>query len=235
MSSFGKRRRAAFTLVELLTVLAIVVVLASLVFVGLGTVRQKAKVAQSLNNLRQVGVALNLYATDNKGRFPMLCASGWGAPFWPERLISYLPPMNKDASLYTNLPSERESTSTTMLSPLLENGLHMSLGDYGAYYDVIRVPGQTASTGETTVLVVADLSNPSRVVSVVEAQSPYAGSIRGSYYIDVQAYVSSGTAVNTPADRGIGVIPSLFCDGHVEAVPSQTFFDNRRKYFYINP
>ncbi|EIQ01356.1 prepilin-type N-terminal cleavage/methylation domain-containing protein [Opitutaceae bacterium TAV1] len=63
-------RTAAFTLIELLAVIAIIGILAALVLGGLGKVRQLARSANCQSNLRQIGVALLLYAEENNGNLP---------------------------------------------------------------------------------------------------------------------------------------------------------------------
>jgi prepilin-type N-terminal cleavage/methylation domain-containing protein len=65
-------RRAAFTLVELLVVLAIVAVLAALVTPAVGTAIERGRAAKCVNNLRQIGVAFQQYAADHDYRFPAI-------------------------------------------------------------------------------------------------------------------------------------------------------------------
>jgi general secretion pathway protein G len=65
----GAERRA-FTLIELLTVIAILGILAAILIPTLGRVRGSARTAQSLSNLRQIGVAAQLYMDENKGWMP---------------------------------------------------------------------------------------------------------------------------------------------------------------------
>lgn len=62
--------RRAFTLIELLTVIAIIGILAAIIIPTVGKVRASARTTQSLSNLRQIGMGLNLYLQDNKNMLP---------------------------------------------------------------------------------------------------------------------------------------------------------------------
>ncbi len=65
-----RKRASAFTLIELLTVIAIVGLLASLVLPAVGRVRQAARQASSASNLRQLIQATHTYITEHRGEFP---------------------------------------------------------------------------------------------------------------------------------------------------------------------
>lgn len=65
-------KRAAFTLIELLVVLAIIAVLASLVTPVIGSAIERGRSAKCVNNLRQIGAAVQQYVTDNDYRFPAI-------------------------------------------------------------------------------------------------------------------------------------------------------------------
>lgn len=65
----SNRQRNAFTLVELLTVLAVIGVIAAIVIPVVSSVRGTSENTRSLSNLRQIGVALNTYAAEH-GRYP---------------------------------------------------------------------------------------------------------------------------------------------------------------------
>ena len=60
-----RKKKKGFTLIELLVVIAIIGILAAIVFVALGTARRKARDSRRESDIRQVALAMEMYADDN--------------------------------------------------------------------------------------------------------------------------------------------------------------------------
>ena len=73
---------SAFTLIELLTVIAVIGILGAILIPVIGNVREKADEATCLNNLRQMGTAIGLYQSDHQGAFPA-AVERWGSDSGP--------------------------------------------------------------------------------------------------------------------------------------------------------
>ncbi len=69
-------RRRAFTLIELLIVIAIIAVLAAIIFPVFASVREKARQATCASNLRQIGLAYTQYTQDNNEQMPFCRYNG---------------------------------------------------------------------------------------------------------------------------------------------------------------
>ena len=59
-----------FTLMELIVTMAIISLLASFLLPAAAKARERGRKANCANNLRQIGLALEMYITDNNSRYP---------------------------------------------------------------------------------------------------------------------------------------------------------------------
>lgn len=74
----GTRRGAAFTVLELICVIAIIVLLAALLLPALTQARARARRIQCADHLRQIGLAFHSFAHDHNGQFPMAVPANAG-------------------------------------------------------------------------------------------------------------------------------------------------------------
>lgn len=84
-------RVPSFTLIELLIVIAIIAILASMLLPALGKARERGRTAACTSNLKQIGVAYAAYIVDNSDfMIPVLTnnSGSLGTPHWGMRLLS---------------------------------------------------------------------------------------------------------------------------------------------------
>jgi prepilin-type N-terminal cleavage/methylation domain-containing protein/prepilin-type processing-associated H-X9-DG protein len=108
--------RRGFSLIELLVVMAIVSLLVGMLLPSLQTVRETIRVAKCMNNMRQIGIALQTYSADYQGRFPSI---GYGnlsgiTGIWENYLTANY--LGRVTDLYNN-------GQTVMLGDMRQNGV----------------------------------------------------------------------------------------------------------------
>lgn len=149
--AFRPRRRASFTLVELLVVISIVAILAAMLLPALGKGKANAHRIACLNNLKQLAVCWHLYASDHEDLLPpnnsiAIIGGGTGAhaASWctnyvydvePTGILNgLLFPYNTSLGIY-HCPADRSTITTSdgvTLSQLRWRSYNMSLCVNGA-------------------------------------------------------------------------------------------------------
>jgi prepilin-type N-terminal cleavage/methylation domain-containing protein/prepilin-type processing-associated H-X9-DG protein len=89
-SAASVRRPGGFTMIELLVVIGIIGVLAALLLPALSRTRTQAHSAACKNNLRQIGMALTMYASDTRS-YPAFMGDTSPYQPWADRLYQYYP------------------------------------------------------------------------------------------------------------------------------------------------
>ncbi|MBC7289450.1 MAG: DUF1559 domain-containing protein, partial [Armatimonadetes bacterium] len=84
--------RKGFTLIELLVVIAIIAILAAILFPVFARAREKARQASCMSNLKQLALAMLMYAQDYDENLPLsLTAPGdWWNDTWKARISPYV-------------------------------------------------------------------------------------------------------------------------------------------------
>ena len=87
-------RKNRFTIIELLTVISVIAILAALLLPALNKARMRAKSSGCINNQKQLGLGFQMYCTDNADFLPPVSngsATSSTAPFWPKLLMGEAP------------------------------------------------------------------------------------------------------------------------------------------------
>lgn len=142
--------RAAFTLIELLTVIAIIGVLAAILIPTVSAVRIRARTAVSVSNLHQLGLATHLFANDNKGGLPI------GASWWT-RLYPYVYPNKKIDTFSGAEPNVFVSPNADYKTYDASNGMNPSYGIHGGMCGDSGAMKVNA-VGNTNVILFADVT-----------------------------------------------------------------------------
>lgn len=79
-----------FTLLELLVAISIIVILLGLLFPSLSRAREKTKAIKCLSNIRQIGIAIEAYKSDNSNRLAPGSIEGGSCVGWAGRYFPYV-------------------------------------------------------------------------------------------------------------------------------------------------
>jgi prepilin-type N-terminal cleavage/methylation domain-containing protein len=200
-----KSKRHGFTLIELLVVIAIIAVLVSIAFPVFNTVQERARAAQDMSNLRQIGLATQMYMNDNDGVIFSSNAGTWMSQLEPK----YIPAWKIFESPFDKrTPSEIGDATTPVSYGLNGNKVAGTLSDKiqnpsgmilfaptPTSQTSLQFAGTAVSTG-TGVTVKNNFSSPGGFLP--------AGTAHGTY--------SSRTRIN-----------AVFADTHTETLPWTTF------------
>ncbi len=186
----------AFTLIEVLVVIAIIVILAAILIPSLNSALESAKATKDLSNLRQIGALMQTYLNDKDQVLPITAI--WpGTSTMPVLYPKYVgtrrvfqSPFDKRPSLETDAAPVSYSINHNMYAVAAVNG------------NMLKV----ASPASTFFMAPTYTGNPA-------SSSSWAGTATSAPDLPV-----GGTGETTGTHRSGKKINVLFCDWHTETV-----------------
>ena len=165
----GLTRRSGFTLIELLVVVAVIGILAGIVLPALAKAKEKAHRITCVSNLKQVGLAIQMYADDNENTLP--------GPLWAGAKASYH--KNESQELLWFIAENLGYPAPAQISP--GNPLVAEVFVCPGYFR--KAPAVTSMVGRKCYLVNDDLDpNPANKVSPFGYPAPLAKPLKlGSF------------------------------------------------------
>ncbi|HWL54127.1 MAG TPA: prepilin-type N-terminal cleavage/methylation domain-containing protein [Chthoniobacteraceae bacterium] len=171
-----KTRKRGFSLTELLAALAVAAVLLGILLPLAGRQRQAAQAGRCAGNLRQLGVALTLYATENNGYLlPCYIEAGTlgetvGARLWYQALHYANPATYKGEGILPNAnPNHDPRLLTVYNCPSNPDRIgHWGTPSY-AYSGALGMYRPADSEQKPIRIRLTNLDEPSRVVAMVDA------------------------------------------------------------------
>ncbi len=241
-----RRQNLGFTLIEILVVVAVIGILAAILFPVLARTRENARRASCQSNLRQIGLGLQQYLQDYDGTYPNVSfgSSGLGAPYQyvgAYRWMDAIYPYTKSEQLFV-------CPSANAFKYKLR-----TLDEYGGYaYNGAYFTAATPTVPDTKTppcskwdkgYGVKDAQNevPTQTIWVSEGN----GNFEISWSETVDPEINAGEPrtfgpyglTDMIVERHLRTVGVLWCDGHVKAQQLEDIVrkndDGTRRFFTI--
>jgi prepilin-type N-terminal cleavage/methylation domain-containing protein/prepilin-type processing-associated H-X9-DG protein len=194
---------AAFTLIELLTVIAIIGILAAIIIPVVGKVRSSARSTQCMSNIRQLGLGILIHAQSSRDQLPGLANPQWDyaaiSQFGSAGVVSYNAILKCPADEVVRSGANATWARSYTYNPALFN----LSGQYGSVVDW----GSNCPSANTGIRLAA-LSAPARSVLLLERHEATNVYNSGNWIAGASIY-----------DAHQGSMNLVYCDGHAGKVP----------------
>jgi prepilin-type N-terminal cleavage/methylation domain-containing protein/prepilin-type processing-associated H-X9-DG protein len=203
-----------FTLIEMLVVIAVIGVLAGLIFPALVRAKSHARSTACVGHLRQMGFALTMYLGDY-GAYPA------GPTLWQRQLSVYSTDYDREMSRYHSGERYRNPAYRDMfwvcpeLEPKQETVFDDMLNRHFPAYQVVVSQYAINARGTGAGIAVHGLAKFGSSVKESEVRVP-SDMIAVADHWRVGSNLGTSHQVHWPSSRHRGGANVLFCDGHIE-------------------
>ena len=195
----------AFTLIEVIVVLAIIVIMMAMVYPAYTTISERAKAIKDMSNLRQIGLAMQMYLNDKDSILPAIdAAPGIGTIVNPVIYPKYI---DKGGRRVFQSPFDKRAASDADDAPV-SYGINQNM--YTASPGIAGNMGKVVSPASTIFMAPNYNGDPVLVAAWTShaAAPPY-----------VRNLPAGGGGVMTRGPQRNGTqINALFCDLHAETM-----------------
>lgn len=216
-----RRHRTAFTIIELLTVIATIAILAAIIIPVVGQVRESAARSQCSSNLRQITLSAKLYANENKGNFlPPVRNTSEGFQQWM---------FNSD---FLELLGEQQTHKTADLAdyfhcPTAENNGSLLSIHYGMNITGLGING--GNYKQSGYIPSMRVDDHAKTIYFIDGLDWW---INGSRATVDYGDTGESSTTQSPAYRHDDAANVAFFDGHIELIDRTTLIESPELWRY---
>jgi prepilin-type processing-associated H-X9-DG protein/prepilin-type N-terminal cleavage/methylation domain-containing protein len=232
-----KQKKSAFTLVELLVVIGIIGLLVAILLPALGKARAQAQTLKCLSNLRQMGIAFQMYVNAQHGYLPYPTTTFGETALWFTAVDPYLNAKSDSGTVISATNTAQRSYKTYKQCPVWDDfvgnngqqgGVQDTLKEYARTYKMNSMLRHNNPYGPAKIVEVrrsAEFVALGDGVSLDQTGDVPSQADSGQFSMEVDSINNgqTGTLAPTwPALRHKGAANILFVDGHAATISLPT-------------
>jgi prepilin-type N-terminal cleavage/methylation domain-containing protein/prepilin-type processing-associated H-X9-DG protein len=222
-----KTMKRGFTLIELLMVIAIIAILASILFPVFGRARENARRSSCQSNLKQIGLAFMQYNQDFDETQPFDDLGSVGGVSWSGIWMYQMQPYIKSYQILrcpsdsnANIPAAFAGNSSYVINNMYNNMGGTTSGAFSSRTGATRLVTLSAFTSpSTTVMTLDNTGNNECVLAPTTGGGQSGWSWEGTTNLTTTGAFRTWSAAGNMGmgERHLDTINVLYVDGHVKA------------------